>query len=198
MATHALGSERQGMPLPPSGSGWLTRYYFIRFLFAAAWVAVAFTAAKAMPTLAAIMLVGYPAWDAVANYIDARRSGGLRRNRSQLLNFIVSVVTAIAVAVALGHGMGSVLVVFGVWASLAGLFQLTTAVGRWRSVGAQWAMALSGAQSILAGVFMVTRAGGPDPVSIASVAPYAAFGAFYFLVSAIWLTVGRSRGAPSA
>ncbi|TGX54979.1 DUF308 domain-containing protein [Sphingomonas gei] len=178
---------------PPSTSSWLKLYYFTRFAFSAAWVAAAFTIAKDAPLLAAILLVGYPAWDAIANYADASRSGGLARNKSQLLNVIVSLVTAIAVTAALGHSMNTVLQIFGVWAALAGLFQLVTGVRRWKSYGAQWAMILSGAQSILAGGFMLKMAAGAEPVGIANIAPYAAFGAFYFLVSAIWLTVSGAR-----
>ncbi len=185
--------------LAESTTKWLKGYYFTRFAFSAIWVAIAFIVAKNAAPLAAAMLVAYPAWDALANFVDAQRSGGIARNRSQLLNFIVSILTAIAVAVALGDSMNSVLFVFGIWAGFAGIFQLATAVGRWRSYGAQWAMILSGAQSALAGVFMVKMAHGPAPVSIANVAPYAAFGAFYFLVSAIWLTVSDARNvAPRA
>lgn len=181
-----------------SSSGWLKRYYTIRFAVAAAWVALAFTAAKDMPPLSAVMLVAYPAWDALANLLDARRSGGLGRNRTQMLNFGISVLTAIAVAIALGHSMNAVLGVYGVWAVLAGAFQLATAVRRWASYGAQWAMILSGAQSALAGLFFLNRAGGTESIGIAAIAPYAAFGAFYFLVSAIWLTVSDARRSRAA
>lgn len=176
-----------------SSSGWLKRYYLTRFAFSIAWVLVAFSVAKDVPALAAIMLVGYPAWDAIANFVDAQRSGGLARNTSQMLNFVVSTLTAIAVAVALGSSMSSVLVVFGVWASFSGILQLATAAGRWKTSGAQWAMILSGAQSALAGVFMVDMARGPEPVGIANIAPYAAFGAFYFAVLAISLAVAEAR-----
>jgi hypothetical protein len=174
---------------------WLKTYYFLRFAVSAVWVALAFTVAKGAPQIAAILLVAYPAWDAIANYVDASRSGGLGRNRSQMLNVIVSVMTAISVGLALGQSMNAVLGVFGVWAALAGLFQLITGVRRWASYGAQWAMILSGAQSMLAGGFMLKMAGGIVPVGIANVAPYAAFGAFYFLVSAVWLTVSDARRA---
>lgn len=177
----------------PSSSSWLKGYYFTRFVFSTVWVAAAFTVAKSHPLLAAILLVAYPAWDAVANYVDARRSGGLSVNKSQMLNFVVSILTGLAVAVALGRSLYAVVGVFGVWAFFAGLFQLVTAVRRWKSVGAQWAMILSGAQSMLAGVFMLTRANGTVPVGIADIAPYAAFGAFYFLVSSLWLVVGDAR-----
>lgn len=174
-------------------SGWLKGYYFTRFAFSAAWVALAFGVARNAPALAGIMLIVYPAWDALANYVDAQRSGGLGRNPSQLLNFFVSVIAAVAVAIALGRGMHDVLFVFGIWAALSGIFQLATGLRRWKSAGAQWAMILSGAQSVLAGLFMVKGAGGTDAVSITSIAPYAAFGAFYFLVSTIWLLVSDAR-----
>ncbi len=175
-----------------SSNSWLKSYYFIRFAVAAAWVLLAFTIARAMPAVAAIMLVAYPAWDALANFVDARRSGGLSRNKTQLLNFVISVVTTVAVAIALGKSMNAVLAVFGIWAVLSGLFQLATAVRRWKS-GAQWAMVLSGAQSALAGIFFVKMAGSAATIGITDIAPYAAFGAFYFLISAVWLTVSDVR-----
>ncbi|MFG1425091.1 DUF308 domain-containing protein [Roseixanthobacter glucoisosaccharinicivorans] len=190
-----MTSVSTDQPTASATSSWLKRYYYARFAFSAAWVAIAVIFAKSAPALAAVMLIAYPAWDAVANIVDARRSGGLSRNKSQLFNFIISILTAGAVAVALRGSMNGVLTVFGVWACLAGLFQLVTAIRRWKDYGAQWAMVLSGAQSILAGVFMLKMAQGAEPVGIANIAPYAAFGAFYFLVSAIWLTVSEARKA---
>lgn len=172
---------------------WLKTYYYLRFAVAAIWVALAFTVAKAMPPLAAVMLIAYPAWDALANYLDANRSGGLTRNKTQMLNFVVSVVTAIVVAATLPQGMHAILQIFGVWAVLSGLFQLLTGVRRWKSYGAQWAMILSGAQSGLAGAHMLSKAAGTAPVSIADIAPYAAFGAFYFLISAVSMTISGAR-----
>ncbi|TPI43529.1 DUF308 domain-containing protein [Mesorhizobium sp. B3-1-6] len=184
-----MSSQMSGQNRARSSNGWLKSYYYLRFAVSAAWVAVAFTVAKSVPPLAAVMLVAYPAWDALANYVDAQRSGGLGRNKSQLLNFAVSILTAIAVALALGRGMNAVLAVYGVWAVVSGAFQLLTALRRWKTNGAQWAMILSGAQSALAGLFFVKMAGGAEAIGIANVAPYAAFGAFYFLVSAVWLSV---------
>ena len=176
-----------------SASTWLKRYYFARFAFSATWVALAFAVAKSSPILAAALLVAYPAWDAIANLIDGRSNDGLGRNRTQLLNFVVSLITAAAITVALGESINRAIAIFGIWAGFAGLLQLATAARRWRSYGAQWAMVLSGAQSALAGIFFVKMAGGAEPLSILTVAPYAAFGAFYFLVSAIWLTVSEAR-----
>jgi uncharacterized membrane protein HdeD (DUF308 family) len=178
----------------PDSSRWLSSYYFLRAGVSVGWVAAAFTVGKSIPPAAAVLLVAYPAWDAVANLIDAHRSGGLAASPSQALNAVASTVVAISVAVALGSSPYAVLAVFGVWAILSGLLQLATGVRRWRA-GAQWAMVLSGAQSALAGTHFIVRANGSAVPGITDVAPYAAFGAFYFLVSAVWLTVARARKA---
>jgi Short repeat of unknown function (DUF308) len=171
---------------------WLNTYYFVRAGASIAWVAAAFTLGRSMPVTAAILLVAYPAWDALANVVDGQRNGGLGANLSQALNAAVSTVTAIAVAIALGRGLHAVIAVFGVWAILAGLFQAVTAWRRWKT-GAQWAMILSGAQSMLAGAHFIVKATGAPPPGITDIAPYAAFGAFYFLVSAVWMTVSSVR-----
>ncbi|MER8846246.1 MULTISPECIES: DUF308 domain-containing protein [Mesorhizobium] len=177
---------------PGAASQWLKSYYFLRAGFSVAWVAAAFTLGKSAPPVSALLLVAYPLWDAIANILDALRSGGLKANPSQALNAAVSTITAIAVVIALEQGPHAVLGVFGAWAVLSGLFQLATGVRRWRA-GAQWAMVLSGAQSALAGGFFIKQAIGTATPGITDIAPYAAFGAFYFLVSAVWLAVTQTR-----
>ena len=178
-------------------AGALVRYYLLRAVVAAAWVAAAFAIGVANPVAAGILLVLYPAWDAFANARDAQANGGVRANIPQALNTAVSAAVALGVLAALRIDPRLVLVLFGVWAVLAGLLQLAIGVRRWRTYGAQWAMVLSGAQSALAGGFFVSRAAAPAVAPVlAVVAPYAAFGAFYFLVSAILLAVTtRRRGA---
>jgi hypothetical protein len=174
---------------------WLKLYYFARTAFSAVWVAAAFTVGQHSWAIAAVLLVAYPAWDALANFGDASRSGGLGRNPTQTINVVVSVATTLAVVFALAMSMNWVLGVFGVWAILSGLLQLGTAVRRWKSYGAQWAMVLSGGQSALAGAFFIVLAQMPMPSSITDVAGYAAVGAFYFLISAMWLTLRPSKPA---
>ena len=127
--------------------------------------------------------------------MDAFRSGGLAQNRTQVLNVVVSLATTVAVLVTLQMSMNRVLGVFGAWAILSGLLQFGTAVRRWRSYGAQWAMVLSGGQSALAGGFFIVQAAMPVAPSITNVAGYAGVGALYFLVSALWLTVSEWRRA---
>lgn len=174
-------------------SGWLRSYYFARAIFSIAWVAAAILFGG-QPGPTALLLVIYPAWDALANLVDARVNGGLKANSSQALNVVVSLITTLAVIVAVANSMYAVLAVFGVWAILSGLLQLNTGLKRWRYQG-QWAMILSGAQSALAGGFMISRSLGTAVPTILDIAPYAGFGAFYFLLSAIWLVVAAYRKA---
>ncbi|WP_144148689.1 DUF308 domain-containing protein [Paraburkholderia sp. BCC1884] len=170
---------------------WLTRYYFIRTAFSAVWVALAFSVGRHFPLFAAALLVAYPAWDALANYVDASRSGGMTKNYAQAINVVISVTITIAVIVALGSNW--LLGVFGVWAILSGLLQLATAVRRWRLIGAQWTMILSGGQSALVGAFFLMQTHAPMDFAMTKVAGYAAVGAVYFLVSSVWLSVGQLR-----
>jgi hypothetical protein len=180
-------------PLNDIGDGWLQRYYFARATFSVIWVAAAFSVASTMPMVSAGLLVIYPAWDAAANWMDARRHGGLRQNGSHALNVAGSVATTLAVALAYGHSSQAVISVFGAWAILSGVSQLATGVRRWKAHGAQWAMILSGAQSALAGGLFIARAGAATTPSAAYDAPYVAFGAFYFLLSGLWLTAEQFR-----
>jgi hypothetical protein len=171
---------------------WLKTYYFARAAVSIAWVVAALALAAHSATVAACLLIAYPAWDALANLADGTRSGGLLRNRTQLANVGVSLAVAAAVWIALPD-MNHVLGVFGVWAILSGLLQLGTALRRWKLHGAQWAMVLSGAQSALAGAVFVFQTQTPVVPSIATVIGYAGFGAFYFLISALSLTFAASR-----
>jgi hypothetical protein len=170
----------------------LAGYYAIRALVSTMWVALAFTIGKAHPPLGIALIVAYPAWDSLANYVDARSNGGLRANPSQMLNVVISAIVTLAVAVASTRDFHAVIAVIGIWAALAGILQLSTAVRRWRTAGAQWPMILSGGQSALAGAIFVKKAtDATASLSVADVAPYAAFGAFYFAISAAILFLKR-------
>jgi hypothetical protein len=176
----------------PSPTPWLMRYYGVRALFSALWVALAFTLGRGQPSIAAGLIIAYPVWDCLANYVDAKRAGGLRANPTQTLNMIVSAIVTIAVVVTVSRDFHAVIAVIGIWATLSGLLQLSTAVRRWRSASAQWPMILSGAQSALAGGHFVMQAADPAArLGVADVAPYAAFGAVYFAISALVLLFKR-------
>ncbi|CVI24645.1 putative transmembrane protein [Agrobacterium fabacearum CFBP 5771] len=186
-------SHNQTSRAPRGNDQWLKQYYFTRAAFSVLWVAAALTAGRHSFAVAAALLITYPAWDAIANVIDAARSGGLAANRSQAINVAASSVMTIAVILALTMNMNWVLGAFGLWAIFSGLLQLGTAVRRWITSGGQWAMILSGGQSSLVGALFIFQAQMPQEPSISTVAGYAGVGAFYFLVSAIWLSIALSR-----
>lgn len=172
----------------------LAGYYALRALVSTLWVALALTIGKAHPPLGIGLIIAYPAWDSLANYVDAKGNGGLRANPTQMLNVIVSAIVALAVAAT--RDFHVVIAIIGIWAGLAGILQLTTAVRRWRTSGAQWPMILSGGQSALAGAVFVKKAtDATASLTVADVAPYAAFGAFYFAISAAILFLKRSDHA---
>jgi uncharacterized membrane protein HdeD (DUF308 family) len=177
---------------PAQSNALLRNYYLARGLVAACWVAAAFTIGKTNSLAAGALLVAYPAWDAAANLFDGGRSGGLARNRSQAVNAVMSGLAAMGIFVTLGNP-ATMVGIFGAWAIVAGLLQLVTGLSRWKQFGAQWAMVLSGAQSALAGSVFIKQALSAPVHGITDVAPYAGFGAFYFLVSALWLTLRGNR-----
>ena len=174
-------------------AAWLTRYYAVRAAFSAAWVAVAFSLGKDPTPLGAVLLVLYPAWDALANFYDAQRNGGFRTNPTQAFNAVVSTIVTAAVIAAHYTNVHAVLTVIGVWAALSGVLQLSTGIRRWREFSGQWPMILSGAQSVFAATHFIRKAAAGEVPSSADVAPYAAFGAIYFAISAIALAAGSRR-----
>lgn len=176
---------------------WLKRYYFLRAAVSVVWLSIAFAIGTKNTGVATILLIVYPAWDALANWLDAANSGGLARNPTQKLNLIVSAITTLAVAVVAKSGIAAVIAVIGAWAIVSGLLQLSTAIRRWKTHGAQWAMVLSGAQSALAGGLFIAQSQGATPPTIANIAGYAGVGALYFLISGIWLVVSHLRRANS-
>jgi hypothetical protein len=94
---------------------------------------MALSVAAHSPSLAAILLVAYPLWDALANAYGGAQNGGLERNKTQAFNVAVSVSVAAALCVALPD-MNCVLGVFGFWAILSGLLQLGTGLCRWKAL----------------------------------------------------------------
>ena len=193
VAAKPLPLSRITTPRNTRDAAWLIRYYAVRAAFSLTWVVIAFSLGKVLTPLGAVFLVAYPLWDALANFYDAKRHGGLRANPTQAFNVVVSTIVAVAVIATLQFNMHAVLIVFGVWAALSGILQLATGVRRWRQYSGQWPMILSGAQSAVAAThFVQLSAAGVIPTS-ADVAPYAAFGAIYFAISAISLAVSSHR-----
>lgn len=188
-----MTDPRLEIPASIGTDRWLKGYYGVRGAVSVLWVLAALTVGTMSPAVASVLVLIYPAWDALANVADARFNNGFRANPTQTLNAIVSGLTTVAVAVGLAVGMNAVLGVFGVWAAGSGLLQLATAVRRRRHVGGQWLLMVSGLQSAAAGVMFLRAAFADEVPGVADIAPYAAFGAFYFLLSAGWLVVSAAR-----
>lgn len=169
--------------------GDLRRLHALRFGFAVVWAGLLAVTASSLSALSVTLLLVYPLVDAAATAYDAHRSGRTRSRGILRLNVALSLAAAAALAVAAGSGIPAVLVVWGVWAVVAGLAQLVVAVQRGRA-GGRWALVLSGAISVLAGAGFALSASGSAP-ELTGLAGYAALGGVFFLVSAL-----RQRSAP--
>ncbi|KMS87979.1 hypothetical protein ABZT16_23040 [Streptomyces flaveolus] len=178
-------------------SSGLRSLHLIRVAFSLIWVALVFTTSASLvsadePTvIAAVLLVVYPLWDAVATLIERRLAGAGSPNGVSTINMGLGLAATAGMFVAVFSTIGRALLVFGVWALLSGAIQLVVAVRRRRTVGAQWPMAVSGGQSVLAGATIAATSASATS-SLSTVAGYSAFGAFWFLVSVIALSI-RSR-----
>lgn len=161
--------------------------YFVRAGFSILWVIIMATVAKTNPVLANALFILYPAWDAVATWFDMKANPPSASKMPQFINLAISIATAVAVALALKSGVPVALMVFGAWAIITGVIQLILGLKRRKALGGQWPMIISGAQSTVAGISFVALAHAPT-MGISSLVGYAAFGAFYFVLSAIRLS----------
>jgi uncharacterized membrane protein HdeD (DUF308 family) len=183
----------------PTTSG-LRTLYVIRAIFSIIWVALVFATSTKLTTvdkltaIAAVLLIIYPLWDAVATFAARRISGAGGSNRISVINIVLGVAATVAMIIAAFDTIGSALLVFGIWAFLSGAIQLTLAIRRLRTVGAQWPMIISGGLSVFAGLSFVAMSFSATS-TLSSVAGYSAFGAFWFIVSVIALTVRGRRSA---
>jgi hypothetical protein len=175
---------------PPAG---LRRLYLIRVAVSVSWVVLvlatcrSLTSGDAPTAVAAALLVAYPLWDAIATVLELRLTdSGRALDPVRLVNVALSVAATAAMVVAVFSTVTATLIVFGIWALASGAIQLTLAIQRRRTVGAQWPMMISGGLSVLAGIFFAATSGAASS-GLSSLAGYAAFGAFWFLVAVVAL-----------
>lgn len=164
----------------------LRKLYFLRTAFSVTWAILLSVFVKTNAGVAGALFVVYPLWDVFATYLDIKANPSHVSKTPQYVNIVIGVLTTIGVAVALQTGVPEALMVFGAWAIITGLIQLILGLCRRKAMGGQWPMIISGGQSILAGGSFAALAHDPT-MGIHSLAGYAAFGAFYFLISAIRL-----------
>lgn len=165
----------------------LRKLYFTRAGFSIIWVILIALFAKTSTTAAYVLLIIYPAWGVLGTLLDIRANNNSSSKMPQYVNAAISTITTIAVGLALQKGVPEALIVFGIWAIGTGLIQLILGLRRRKSLGGQWPMIISGAQSMLGGTSFILLAHDPTK-GITSLAGYAAFGAFYYLLAAFRLS----------
>jgi uncharacterized membrane protein HdeD (DUF308 family) len=164
----------------------LRKLYFVRVAFSITWILLVVALASKNASAAAILFIIYPAWDVIATFFDIRSNPPAANKIPQYVNIAVGITTTIAVSVALQKGIAEALIVFSAWAILTGLIQLILGFRRRKQLDGQWPMIVSGGQSMLAGVSIFLKAHTPG-TGVNTLAGYAAFGAFYFLLAAFRL-----------
>jgi uncharacterized membrane protein HdeD (DUF308 family) len=174
----------------------LRKLYFTRAAFSVIWVILVALFAKTSMGIASVLLIIYPAWDVVGTFLDIRANRNSPSKTPQYVNTVISGITAIAVGLALQKGVPEALIIFGAWAIGTGLIQLILGLRRRKFLGGQWPMIISGGQSVIGGTSFILLAHDPTK-GISSLAGYAAFGAFYYLLAAFRLskTVNRVASA---
>ena len=165
----------------------LSKLYFIRAAFSCLWVICIALFAKNSMEIATALLIIYPAWDVIGTLLDIRANHNTTSKIPQYINAVISSITTIAVGIAIQKGVPEALIVFGIWAIATGLIQFISGIRRRKFLGGQWPMIISGVQSALGGSSFIYFAHDPTK-GITSLAGYAAFGAFYYLLAAFRLS----------
>jgi uncharacterized membrane protein HdeD (DUF308 family) len=165
----------------------LRKLYFTRTIVQLIWAVAVLATAAENPALAATLLILYPLWDVACTLYDLKTSTGANSASTQSANAVMGIITAAGIGfTGYSHPQYAV-AIFGGWAFVAGLLQLVVGVLRRKQLGGQWAMILSGAQSLTAGVAF-TLGGLSGKFHIKDLGGYAVFGAIYFLIAGILLS----------
>ncbi len=176
---------------PSTTSSGLRSLYLIRVAFSLIWVALVLATSASLvstdePTaIAAALLVVYPLWDAIATLLEQRLAGTGSLDRVGATNVVLGLAATAGMIAAAFATVATALLVFGVWALLSGACLLYTA---------QWPMVISGSLSVLAGASFAAMSAS-DTSGLSALVGYSAFGAFWFLVSVIALSVRDRRAS---
>lgn len=175
-----------GTARPTAGATTVLRnLYAVRFGFALVWAGLIAANSSELRAFTVTLLMIYPLFDVGAAVYDLRSFATAGQRGALVVNIVLSLVTAIGLALAVDSGIPDVLRVWGAWAITAGIVQLIVA-GQRRRLGGQWPMILSGGISVLAGGGFVASASG-DNASLGSLAGYATLGGIFFAASAFRL-----------
>jgi hypothetical protein len=168
----------------------LRNLYFTRTAVQILWAAVVIATASTSPMLGATLLILYPLWDVACTLWDLKTSAGSSAATMQYVNVAAGALTALGIGLTVYAHPQYAVAIFGVWAGVAGLLQLVVGIVRRQRLGGQWAMILSGLQSLGAGVAF-TLGGLSGKFHIKDLGGYAVFGAVYFLIAGILLSRKR-------
>jgi hypothetical protein len=176
----------------------LRKLYFTRTVFQVLWAGSVIATAVTKPAIAGVLLILYPLWDVACTVYDLNTSAleGSART-SQIINAVLGTATAIGIAFTIFQQPAYAIGIFGAWAFGAGLLQLTAGLIRRKQLGGQWAMILSGLQSMAAGTAF-GLGGLQGKFHAKDLGGYAIFGAVYFLVAGILLSRKLSRATAAA
>lgn len=171
----------------------LRNLYLTRTAFQVLWAGSVIATAEAQPALAAGLVIFYPLWDVACTVYDLRTSAldGNART-SQTINAVLGIATAIGIAFTAFQHPAYAIGIFGAWAFGAGLLQLAAGLIRRKKLGGQWAMILSGLQSMAAGAAF-GLGGLKGKFHAKDLGGYAIFGAVYFLIAGFLLSRTLSR-----
>jgi uncharacterized membrane protein HdeD (DUF308 family) len=166
--------------------------YFTRTAFQILW-AGAMATAITKPTIVGVLLILYPLWDVACTVYDLKTSAldGNART-TQTINAILGIAAAIGIGLTAFGQTVYAIGIFGTWAFGAGLLQLAAGLIRRKQLGGQWAMILSGLQSMAAGAAF-GLGGLQGKFHAKDLGGYAIFGAIYFLIGGILLSRKLSR-----
>jgi uncharacterized membrane protein HdeD (DUF308 family) len=168
----------------------LRNLYLTRTLMQLIWAFVVIRTAVTNPALAGVLLIAYPLWDVACSLFDLNQSrrANLQDGRMmKLANVGIGICVAAGIALTVFSHPQNAVLIFGAWAFTAGLLQLMVGLKNRKTLGGQWAMILSGAQSTAAGVAFILG-GIHDKFHVKDLGGYAVFGAIYFLIAAVLLT----------
>jgi uncharacterized membrane protein HdeD (DUF308 family) len=172
------------------GSKVLRVLYLTRVAFVGAWVLLADTLASSSQDdntariLVGVLLVAYPVSDVAATIFE------IRANRSMTMlphyaNFAAGVLATSGLLITGFTSVPAAMSIFGVWAILSGVAQILVGVIRRQTFRGQWPMIISGIGS-LGGAGYIGWSGTAGS-ALGLLAEYAEGGAFFYLLTSLWL-----------
>ena len=166
----------------------LRKLYFTRTVFQVLWAGSVIATAVTKPGIAGVLLILYPLWDVACTVYDLNTSALEGSAYVYMINAVLGTATAIGIAFTIFQQPAYAIGIFGAWAFGAGLLQLTAGLIRRKQLGGQWAMILK-RPSVNGGWHCIWLGGLQGKFHAKDLGGYAIFGAVYFLIAGILLSL---------